>query len=173
MKKANLVLSIVLTLIAIASRLLPHPPNFTALGAGALFGGAKIARPYNYLLVLFSLFVTDIFLGFHSTMPFVYAAFILSVALGEIMPKKYSVKKTATYALISSTAFFIITNLGVWLVGGIYERSVAGLVTCFVMAIPFYGLTLLGDMLYSLGLFSAYAYQSEKIYKLEVANEQR
>ena len=45
--KLNLRLGI-LSLIVVAAamtRLLPHPPNVTAVGAMALFGGAYFARP--------------------------------------------------------------------------------------------------------------------------------
>lgn len=173
MKKSKYLLAALLTLLAIASRLLPHPPNFTALGAGALFGGSKIGRPYNYLIVLIALVISDYFIGFHDTMPFVYAAFIFTVALGELMPKKFSATKTLAFSLLSSTTFFVITNLGVWFVGGMYPHTLSGLISCFVLAIPFYGLTILGDALYSLGLFGVYEFSNQKVINLEGVNEQR
>src|SRR3990167_9590053 len=68
---------------AIAVRLLPHPGNMTPVGATAIFGGAKLTRPWNYLAPLLVLFVTDLFLGFHALMPYVYGSFIISVWLSE------------------------------------------------------------------------------------------
>src|SRR3989344_5982533 len=91
--------ALALSIGAIAVRLLPHPGNMTPLGATALFGGAKIARPWNYLAPLLVLFLTDIFLGFHALMPYVYGCFILSVWLSEGFPKQS--KTTKKMAIIS------------------------------------------------------------------------
>ena len=56
----------------------------------------------------------------------------------------------------ASTLFFLVTNFGVWAGGTMYEMSFAGLVTCFVAAIPFYGYSLAGDLAYTLLFFGAF-----------------
>ena len=49
--------------------------------------------------------------------------------------------------------FFVVTNTACWALW--YPRTLAGLVTCYVAAIPFFKNTVLGDSLYTAGLFAA------------------
>ena len=58
--------------------------------------------------------------------------------------------------LTSSLAFFVLSNLGVW-ASGYYPRTLAGLVECYVAAVPFFRNTLASDVLYSAVLFGGYA----------------
>lgn len=148
---------ILLAALAAAGRFLPHPPNFTPVGGTALFGGAKLSRPWNYLLPLLIMFVTDIFLGFHATMPYVYVSFIVAVFLGERFLNRPTASRVVGISLLSSTLFFIISNFGVWLSGGLYPQTIDGLVRCYVMAIPFFQWTIAGDLVYTLGFFGLYA----------------
>ena len=62
--------------IAVSMRLLPHPPNFTPIAAMALFGGCYLDKKYALAIPLLAMFVSDIFLGFHNTMIFVYGSFL-------------------------------------------------------------------------------------------------
>lgn len=50
--------------------------------------------------------------------------------------------------LVNSIFFFLFTNFGVWLVGGLYPHTVEGLKQCYTLAIPFYRNTLAGDFVY-------------------------
>lgn len=150
---------ILLLIIAAAfSRLIPHYPNFTAVGAIALFSGAYLNRNWMaYLVPLFALFISDIFLGFHEGMIAVYAATLLVVFIGNSMlNNKVRTVPVAFAAVLSSVSFFLITNFAVWLSGFLYPRDLTGLVTCYVAAIPFFHSTLLADLFYSAVLFGAY-----------------
>jgi len=142
-----------LLLLAAASRLIPHPPNFTAIGAMALFAGAQFRYPA--LIAVGALLLSDLFLGFHSTMPFVYGAFLLIVFLGNKLRNHSGSAIWAGAAISSSLIFFIISNFGVWLVSGYYEKSAAGLTSCFIAALPFYTPTVLGDLLFTGALFGS------------------
>ncbi len=148
-----------LAILAVAGRFLPHPPNFTPVGSAALFGGAKLSRPWNYLLPIGVMLVTDIFLGWHRTMPYVYVSFIAIVWLGEkFLAKNSSLSRVAGLSLAGSLLFYFLTNFGVWVQGDMYPITISGLIHCYVMALPFLKWTLTGDMIYSLGFFSLYAY---------------
>src|SRR5690606_32324308 len=75
--------------IAALSRLIPHPPNFTAVAAIALFGGAYFNSRYAaYIIPLTALLLTDLILGFHSTMWAVYLSFAAVVVIGMSLRNK-------------------------------------------------------------------------------------
>ena len=88
------------------------------------------------------MFISDLFLGFHSTLPFVYIAFIGISFLGV-----YSKKIHNSTILTSSTIFFIVTNFGVWLLG--YPNTIAGFISCYTLALPFFINTILGDLFFT------------------------
>ena len=162
-----------MSIAAVAVRLIPHPPNFTPIGATALFGGAKFGRPWNYLLPLTLLFVTDLFLGFHGTMAYVYGSLLIITFLGERWAKKPSTPRIIVLGLASSTIFFLVTNFGVWAQGTLYPPTFAGLIESYVAAIPFWQNMLLADLIFSVGYFKLFAYfettklpvLDEKVYR--------
>lgn len=144
---------------AIAVRLLPHPGNMTPVGATALFGGAKLARPWNYLAPLLVLFLTDLFLGFHALMPFVYGSFIVSVYLAErFLKQSVTTKKLIALATANALIFFLVTNFAVWLEGRLYPPTITGLIESYAMGLPFLRNMLIGDLGYTLGIFGLYAW---------------
>jgi len=153
--------ALALIVISIVARLLPHPANLTPVGGASLFGGAKLSRPWNYLVPISILFVSDIFLGFHSTMPYVYLSFLISVYLGEKLLRQPNLGRIALGALASSFIFFVISNLGVWLQGSLYPHSLVGLVNCYTLALPFWRNMLAGDLIFSFSLFYAYQLLSQ------------
>src|SRR5438309_525724 len=63
-------------------RLLPHPPNFTPIAAIALFGGVYLNKKYALVIPVIAMFISDIFIGFHASMPFVYTSFLISGLIG-------------------------------------------------------------------------------------------
>lgn len=148
-----------LILVAAFSRLIPHPWNFTAIGAIALFGGSFVpSKKLSLVLPLAALILSDLVLGFHSTMVFVYAAFLLNVLLGWGLRDNQTPVKVTSYALLSSSLFFLITNFGVWAMGGMYPMTASGLVNSYVAAIPFFDNQIYGDLFFSGVLFGGYAY---------------
>ena len=67
-----------LILIAILTRLLPHPPNFAPITSIALFSGIHFSNKRIALLIpLVGMFISDLFLGIHLLMPVIYLSFIL------------------------------------------------------------------------------------------------
>jgi len=90
-------------------------------------------------------------------MLFVYIGFALSVFIGRlVLSEKRTAFRFGGAAITSATLFFIVSNFGTWLTGTLYPMSLAGLTECYVMAIPFYGNTLLGDLFYVIVLFGIY-----------------
>ncbi len=152
--------------IAAFIRLIPHPPNFAPIAAMALFGGVYFAgKRTAFLVPLAAMYLSDLALGFfvydfgwfHGFMPFVYASFGMTVCLGFLVRRRLTPLTVGGAALMSSVMFFIVTNFGVWLVSNLYPKTGAGLVSCYVAAIPFFRNTLAGDAVYTLVLFGGFA----------------
>jgi hypothetical protein len=147
-------------LLAVLFRLLPHLPNFTPITAIAMFGGLYFTnKTMAYLVPLFIMVMSDLFLGFHTISIFVYAAFILVSFIGT------RTKKPSVFTiLLSSISFFIVTNFGVWLIG--YPKTWTGLVECYTLAIPFFRNSLLGDFFYSGVMILGFNYVQKKYLNL-------
>ena len=142
--------------LAILSRLVPHPPNFAPITGIALFSSKKLNNKlFSVFLPIIPLFISDLFIGISFINIFVYLSFIIIYFLGSISPKI-----DAKTVLLSSVIFFILTNLGVWYLG--YPKNIQGLITCFTLAVPFFVNTILGDLFYSFILFRSYK-AAEKI----------
>ena len=139
------------------SRLIPHTPNVTAVTAIALLGGAYLSnRTLAVLVPLLALWVSDLFLGFHNLMPFVYVAVaLIAVASNFALHSRARWVRVAATAIGSSLFFFAVTNFGVWLMAPMYAKTAAGLVECYVIALPFLGTQMFGDLLFSGLLFGA------------------
>ena len=130
-------------IIAILSRLIPHPPNFTPVTAVALFSIINFKNKYIAISIpIICLFVSDLILGISLINLFVYFSFILISGIGYLFGK-INLKSI----LLSSLIFFFVTNFGVWLIG--YPKTLEGFITCYIAAIPFFGWTVAGDLFYS------------------------
>lgn len=139
---------------AAMSRLLPHPGNFTPVMAIALFAGASILTKKESLLIPFlAMLISDAIIGFHSLIPVVYGCMALFTVLGWHLQKEKGILKTAGLGILGAGFFFIVTNFAVWAGSSMYEKSIAGLIQCFTLAIPFFQNTVTSTLLYSLILF--------------------
>lgn len=145
--------ALAIIILGAASRLLPHPPNVTPLTAMALLGGAMLAPKAAFALPLVALALSDLFLGLHPTLPFVYVSFLATAWLGLKLRENPGPGKILAACLASSVLFFVVTNLGVWLAAGLYSRDFSGLVACYTAAIPFFRNSVLGDVLFTALLF--------------------
>jgi hypothetical protein len=143
---------------AAAMRLLPHWPNFTPIAAMALFGGAHFAsRRAAFAVPLAAMALSDLALGLHAALPFVYGAFAAIVGLGLLLRERRSAGRVGGAALASSLLFFAVSNLGAWAVGGLYPLTAAGLLAATIAALPFFAPTLAGDLFYTALLFGGFA----------------
>lgn len=150
------ILIVGIVILAVFSRLLPHPPNVAPITAIALFGTATLSGFTGVVIPLFIMFISDLFLGFHKTMPFVYGSFFLIGFLGLLLHNNISFKNITVVSILSSLIFFFITNFGVWLTSSMYPHTASGLIQAYLMGIPFLRNTLAGDLLYSYSLFYGY-----------------
>jgi len=146
-----------LILLGVVSRLIPHPWNVTPLTAIALFGGTYLSKRWAILLPLAIVALSDLALGWHSTIPFTWGAFAAAGLLGWRLRSRPSPARIAASSLAGSTLFFIVTNFGVWATQTLYPKTAAGLWECYVAALPFFRNSLAGDLGYAAALFGMYA----------------
>ena len=146
----NYFFPVCLILILSFSRLIPHPWNFTPVLATGIFAGFYFKQFYfGACIVIFSMFIGDLFLGFHSTMFFTYISLVVAVILGLYI-KYFKFTEILVTGLTSSICFFLITNFGAWLTLEMYEKNLTGLLKSYVLAIPFFHNTLISTFLYLL-----------------------
>jgi hypothetical protein len=171
MNKANWrPVALSLTVLGAVARLLPHPPNFAPVGATSLFAGARLPRWQAYLIPLALMAVTDPILSplygfkpYSKYLIFTYVSFLISVWLGRWLRNTENISRIAAVTVLNSIQFFLVTNFGSWLWFQAYPRTAAGLASCYMSAIPFFGWTLASDILYTGILFGLYAWLSRTV----------
>jgi Family of unknown function (DUF6580) len=147
-----------IVLAAAAMRLAPHWPNFTPIAAMALFGGAHFAsRRAAFAVPLAAMLLSDLAIGLHAALPFVYGAFMAMVGIGLLLRTRRNAFTVGGAALASSLLFFVVTNFGAWAVGGLYPLDTAGLGQAFAAGLPFFAHTVAGDLFYTALLFGGFA----------------
>ena len=137
-----------LLVVAILSRVVPHPGlwNFTAVGGALLYFGAR--RPWREMLApMAALMATDYLLTVFSyhyafAWQWYFAQWVwyaAAMALGWILLRtRTTFVRVASGVVLGPTSFFAMSNFGVWLVGDMYPHTFSGLMACYVAAIPFY-----------------------------------
>lgn len=155
MNKKQWIMGFLLIAILVASRLIPHPSNFTALVGVALFSGAFWrGTGVRFAIPLIATLITDIYFGFYPGMEWTYLGIAASVLLAPQL--QASLFNVGARALVASTVFFVFSNLGVWWSSGLYTQDMNGLGQCFTAAIPFFQNTVVSGFIFSVGLFSIY-----------------
>lgn len=172
-------------LFAAISRLLPHPPNFTPVGAMTLFGAAYFGKKYWAIIVpLAAMWLTDVFLYnfiygtgtegfqlFNSYSLWVYAAIILIALAGTQILKKVNLQTVLPALVVGSLIFFLITNLSSFFHLPMYTKDLTGLIAAYAAGLPFYLNTLAGDLFYGLVLFGSFELMSRNLPIFQRATE--
>ena len=157
MNSRLITLSLIIFAIAMF-RLLPHPPNVSPVAAMALFGGAYFTdKRIAFIVPFLALLLSDLLIGLHDTMVYVYAGFALTVVIGFWIGRKMNFSRIAFAVIASSLLFFIITNFGAWATSGLYPMTSEGLLQAYIAAIPFFQNSLLGNLLFATLMFGGYA----------------
>ena len=127
------------------SRFIPHPHNFTSLIALSFYVPAIFGARYISIVIL-SFAITDLYFGFHSTILFTWGSVILIGLISNYF--NVSILKRVFGSLTGAFLFFLLSNFGVW-VSGYYGLTLVGLIECYIMAIPFFGYTLISTIFFS------------------------
>ena len=141
-----------LLLLAVLSRLalghMPHPEwfNFTAMGGALRYFGARrswremlpplaVLMATDYYLTVFVYHYAFRWQGYVPT----WGWYVAAMVLGQILlHAKTSFVRVGAAALLGPTSFWLVSDYAYWVTGELYPRTLAGLVTCLVAALPFY-----------------------------------
>jgi vitamin B12 transporter len=152
--------AVLLVLLGALSRLVPHPPNFVALGALALYAGARLPSRWAVEVPLSALALSDLVLDAASGRAVIsgmrltiYATFAAIVLAGRWARMPIRPLALAGLAAGSSVFFFLTSNFAEWLGDPLYPKTPAGLALCFAAAVPFFWNTLFADLLGTAVLF--------------------
>ncbi|HSS44627.1 MAG TPA: DUF6580 family putative transport protein, partial [Thermoanaerobaculia bacterium] len=154
--------AVLLILLGAFSRLLPHPRNFVAMGALALYSGARLPRRHALWVPLAALALSDSALlldfgmgrrAFTLVRAVVYGSFAVIALAGQLVAGRARPLRLAGFSVASSIFFFLVTNFAVWALLGTYPPTAAGLVLCYEAAVPLFWNTLAADLLGTAVLF--------------------
>lgn len=172
-------LAVLLIAFAALTRLMPHAPNFTAVGAMALFGGAYLSRKYAFVVPFLALWISDVLLNnivykqyyptltlLPTTWAVTYLPMLLVVGLGLLMRNEVSTKNVIFSSLASAFVFFLVSNFFVWTGSSVFPQNPVGLMLCYEAGLPFLKNQILGDLLFSGLLFGGYEFAQRKVLKL-------
>ena len=138
----------VLILVAVVSRVVPHPAwfSFTAVGGSLLYFGARRAW-WQSIFPLVALAATDYYLTVYAyNYPFhagdyviTWMWYLAAIAIGHgLLRNQANAGRVVGASLASSTSFFLVSNFAVWVDSAMYAHTAGGLGVCYVAGLPFY-----------------------------------
>ncbi len=154
--RADLMLIAALVALAAVARVLPHLPNFTPIVAAAFFAGSMLRfRALSPIVPLGAMLLSDAVIGFdnYGVTGVIYLSLALPAFAG-ILVRRIGLKALYVPALLScSLLFFATSNFAVWAFSGMYSLDMAGLIKCYIAALPFLQYSVAGDLFWSVVLF--------------------
>jgi hypothetical protein len=189
-RSLRLATALVFSLVALLLRFAPLPENFACFGALSLFCGLMLKGPMRWALPMLTLFAADCLghflgtpqMGFYSVQSMILnylgmaAMILVGTGVGSITnlnrrDQWHPWAMVGAGCLVGSMLFFLISNFGAWLdplMG--YDRTLAGLIRCYAMGLPFFRPTLISDLCFGLGFFAVYQWvavpATSKLYNL-------
>lgn len=129
-----------------ASRLVPHPPNFTSLLALSFYVPALLGLRFIPVVFL-SFLITDLYFGFHSIILFTWGSVVFIGLISKFF--KTGILTRIFGSFLGACLFFIITNFGVWSLGSTYTLNLDGFLLCYTLALPFFGYSVISTLIFS------------------------
>ncbi len=160
--KKSIAISLGIFLSLAASRFIPHPPNFTSLIALSFYVPVFLGLRFIPALLI-SFAITDFVIGYHSGTHWTWGSVLLIGLISVYFTNNFLLRMSG--ALVGALIFFIVTNFGVW-VGGMYGYTLAGFITCYVLAIPFFTYSLISTLIFSSIIEILYKIYNSKVAKV-------
>ncbi len=171
-------------LIALSTRLIPHPPSFTGVSA-FLITGIFLFRRVAMITALTVLvfFLSDLILnniiwssyfdGFALVSPmfkFAALAYILIAGVTALF-KKAKLRNYFIAVVFAAIAFFLISNYGVWLMGITYPMTSEGLIACYMAGLPYIGIDIIATILFSAIYYGLYVRITESKWVWQMSRD--
>lgn len=162
-----------LTIGAMLTRVLPHPPNVTPMTAICLFSGMALGyRFLTFVLPFVVLYASDFLINntigrvfisdtseiifWTDFMNYTYGSYFLIILLSAYFLKNAKTQSVVLMAVGSGILFFLLTNFSSFVGISIYPKSFAGLMLCYEAGLPFFRISIIGDIVFALILFWSY-----------------
>ena len=157
-------LAYLFVLIAVLWRVImaPFPAllGFTPLAASLLFFGARMERKRMWIpivmLIVGDFYLTYQFYGYKLTPDqfATWAWYVAALGLGGLLRQNSGPIRLVGTSLAASVSFFLVSNFAVWLVWNMYPKTVAGLVQCYIVGLPYFRRSVLGDLVFTAAFFA-------------------
>jgi len=150
--RLKIIVALLLIALSVIFRLTPHPANFAPVAAAAAVAAIYLGRRWAIIVPLLVMVISDGFIGFYNApiMLAVYGAFVL-IGLGNSLTKQKDLTAVFVRSILGSVFFFLVTNWAVWQFSFLYQKNLSGLFQSYMMAVPFFRNTLLGDLIFMFG----------------------
>jgi len=169
--------ALLLVLLGALSRLIPHPPNFVAMGAIALYAGARLPRRWAWAVPIAAMAASDLAIDWGTgrraitlVRLAVYGSFALMVLAGRLLARNACAGRLAALAAGGAVFFFLTTNFAVWASLGTYPPTPEGLAAAYVLAIPWFWNTLAAELAGTAALFGLDALARREAARRAVRN---
>jgi hypothetical protein len=86
---------------------------------------------------------------------FVYLSLLLIAFIFFKISTKIKLQNLFIFGFLGSVIFFLISNFGVWILSGMYEKNLNGLAYCYFLALPFFVNTVLSTIIFTYSAFVA------------------
>ena len=150
---------ILLIFVLALSRLIPHPPNFTPIISVAILSSFFFKNiNLSILVILISMFISDLLIGFHDYVFFTYIPLVVIAIVFKEKILKY--KNILIYSVTGVIIFYLISNFGVWFLSKNYEENIQGLISCYIAGLPFLKNSLFSTIFYTYLTFSIFKFST-------------
>ena len=161
-----------------------RPFGFAPQWAMAVFAGAVIKdKKWAFLLPLLSMLISDTVYqvlynngtseiwGFYKGQWSNYLLFAAMTVFGFMISSRITAGRILVASLAAPSAFFLLSNLTVWMGGGGYQRPKTweGLMMCYADGIPFYQMSLLATPLFCAFFFGVYYLANQRSLQQQAA----
>jgi hypothetical protein len=137
----------------ILGRLVPHFPNMVPLTVLSILAGVIFRKSFAVIITLFSLFISDMLLGFFQT-HLVFGSWMLFTYSGCLFVMLFAPRSVRnninvwSYLITSTFLYWLWTNLGTWLMTSLYSHNFSGVMNCFIAGLPFLRNAIIGNVIY-------------------------
>jgi hypothetical protein len=155
----DLLLFVLLVAIGVAGRWWQPMWHFTPVAAVGMLAAYHFAAWWQAALVPIAVMaISNLVLPAYShpgVMVAVYISFLLPTLCGRCLRGRLSTLLLGGSCVASAVSFFVLTNLAHWWFLHQYSHTLAGLIECYIAAVPFFKWTILGDVTYGFAIFAA------------------